>query len=192
VTQVRLVAEPRSDFGKGAARRLRRSGRVPAVLYGSGSALTHVSLDDHDLTQGLRRPQVVFEIELAGDVTLAKPRDIQRDPVRQILEHIDLVVVSRAEAQARGAMAEAIRLAEELAVEAGIDPAAAVLAVQEAVANGEDATEAARHAVADVRAQAEAFAEASAAAEAAEEAEAAEGELAEGAVAMEAAEPDES
>jgi large subunit ribosomal protein L25 len=189
VSQVRLVAEPRSDFGKGAARRLRRSGRVPAVLYGSGSELTHVSLDDHDLTQGLRRPQVVFEIELDGEVTLAKPRDIQRDPVRQYLEHVDLVVVSRAEARARSEMADAIRLAEELAAEAGIDPAAAVLAVQEAVAAGEDPEAAARHAVADVRAQAEAFAEASEAAEAAEEAAEAAEALGE---AAESAEPAES
>lgn len=190
MSQVRLVAEHRSEFGKGASRRLRRTGRVPAVLYGSGSELTHVSLDEHDLTQGLRRPQVVFEIELDGDVTLAKPRDIQRDPVRQFLEHIDLVVVSRAEAKARSDMADAIRLAEELAAEAGIDPAAAVLAVQEAVANGEDAAEAARHAVADVRAQAEAFAEAAEAAEAAEEAGAVEG--LEGVESGEAAPADES
>ena len=94
MSEVRLVAEPRSDFGKGAARRLRRAGQVPAVIYGAGSELQHVALPGHDLDLALTKPKVVIEVELAGKVTVTKPRDIQRDPVSRRLEHVDLIVVA--------------------------------------------------------------------------------------------------
>ncbi len=115
---VRLDAEPRSEFGKGAARRLRRDGRVPAVLYGDDAVLLHVSLPGHDLEQALRKPRVTFEIVQSGNTTLAKPRDIQRDPVRRTLEHVDLIIVTEAEARARAAESEALIAEAAAAAEA--------------------------------------------------------------------------
>ncbi|MFM9134549.1 MAG: 50S ribosomal protein L25 [bacterium] len=115
---VRLDAEPRSEFGKGAARRLRRDGRVPAVLYGDDATLVHVSLPGHDLEQALRRPRVTFEIVQTAGTTLAKPRDVQRDPVRRTLEHVDLIIVTESEARARAAESEALIAEAAAAAEA--------------------------------------------------------------------------
>lgn len=171
VTQVRISAEARSDFGKGASRRIRRDGRVPAVIYGEGSELIHVSLPAHDLELALRKPRVVLEVQAPSGAKITKPRDVQRDPVRLTLEHIDLVVITEAEAKERAAIADAIHAAEEAALEAGIDPAAAVVAVEEAIAHGEDPEHAAEHAVTDAEAKAEEYTEANKAAEAAEAAE---------------------
>ncbi len=115
---IRLEAEPRSDFGKGAARRLRRSGRIPVVLYGSGSELVHLSLPGHDLEQALRKPKVTLEIVQGSSTTLVKPRDVQRDPVRRSIEHVDLIVVSAAEARERAAEAEVLVAEAAAAAEA--------------------------------------------------------------------------
>lgn len=115
---VRLEAEPRSDFGKGASRRLRRSGRIPVVLYGGGTQLVHLSLPGHDLEQALRKPKVTLEIVQGSAVTLAKPRDIQRDPVRRTIEHVDLLVVSATEARERAAEAEVLVAEAAAAAEA--------------------------------------------------------------------------
>ena len=115
---VRLDAEPRSDFGKGAARRLRREGRIPAVLYGQGVTLVHLSLPGHDLEQALRKPKVTLEIVQGGATTLAKPRDVQRDPVKRTIEHVDLVIVSAAEARERAAEAEVLVAEAAAAAEA--------------------------------------------------------------------------
>lgn len=115
---VRLDAEPRSDFGKGAARRLRRDGRIPAVLYGDDSGLVHLSLPGHDLEQALRRPRVTFEIVRSGGTTLAKPRDVQRDPVRRTLEHVDLIIVTESEARERAVESEALIAEAAAAAEA--------------------------------------------------------------------------
>ena len=134
MTQVSITAVPRDDFGKGAARRLRRAGLVPAVIYGSDTELQHVSLPAHELDLALRKPKVVLEVDLGGSSTLVKPRDVQREPVKRYLEHIDLVVVSKAEAAQRSASANAIVHAEEAAVEAGVDKVAVAIAVQEFIA----------------------------------------------------------
>jgi large subunit ribosomal protein L25 len=115
---IRLEAEPRSDFGKGAARRLRRSGRIPVVLYGSGAELVHLSLPGHDLEQALRKPKVTLEIVQGASTTLVKPRDVQRDPVRRTIEHVDLIVVSAAEARERAAEAEVLVAEAAAAAEA--------------------------------------------------------------------------
>lgn len=115
MTQVSITAEPRSDFGKGAARRSRRAGLVPAVIYGHGQEIQHVALPDHDLALALRKPGVVLEVTFEGKTVLAAPRDVQRDPVRRILEHVDLVVVSKKEAEAIAVAAE--EHAAELAAE---------------------------------------------------------------------------
>lgn len=162
MTTVALTAIPRSDFGKGAARRLRRDGNIPAVIYGEGTELVHIAIANHDLDLALRKPRVVLSISIDGGTVLTKPRDIQRDPVKRTLEHIDLVIITEQEAKERSAMADAIKAATEAAEEAGIDAAAAVQALEEAVAAGEDPTKAAEHAVADAEHQAEAYAEAAA------------------------------
>jgi large subunit ribosomal protein L25 len=181
VTTVALTAVPRSDFGKGAARRIRREGNIPAVIYGSGTELVHCALPTHDLDLALRKPRVVLSVTVDGATMLVKPRDIQRDPVKRSLDHVDLVIITKAEAQERGAMAEAIKAATEAAEEAGMDAASAVQALEEAVAAGENPEEAAKHAVADAEHKAEEYAEAAQheadveAAEAAEAAESAEG-----------------
>jgi large subunit ribosomal protein L25 len=118
IVNIRLEAEPRSDFGKGAARRLRRSGRIPVVLYGSGTELVHLSLPGHDLEQALRKPKVTLEIVQGSATTLTKPRDIQRDPVRRTIEHVDLIIVTAAEARERAAEAEVLVAEAAAAAEA--------------------------------------------------------------------------
>ena len=167
MTQISIEAQPRSDFGKGASRRLRRTGRIPAVIYGHGAELMHISLPGHDLELALRKARVVLAVQTAAGVRLTKPRDVQRDPVRQILEHVDLVVITEAEASQRAAIADAIQAAEDAAVEAGMDPAQAVAALEEAISHGEDPGHAAEHAVTDAEAKAEEYSDANRAAEAA-------------------------
>lgn len=175
MTTVALTAVPRSDFGKGAARRIRRDGNIPAVIYGEGTDLLHIALPTHDLDLALRKPRVVLEISFDGKQLLTKPRDIQRDPVKRTLEHVDLVIITAAEAQDRSDMADAIKAATAAAEEAGMDAAAAVQALEEAVAAGENPADAAEHAVADAEHQADQYAEAAAHAADVEAAEAAEG-----------------
>lgn len=162
VTTVAMSAVPRSDFGKGAARRIRRDGHIPAVIYGEGTDLLHVALPAHDLDLALRKPRVVLSITFDGDTVMVKPRDIQRDPVKRNLEHLDLVVISKEEARERSDMADAIKAATLAAEEAGMDAGAVIQALEAAVAAGEDPTQAVKHAVADAEQQAEAYAEAAA------------------------------
>lgn len=178
MAEVRLTAEDRTEFGKGAARRLRRDGRVPAVLYGDGEAPRHVSLDDHDLTQALRQTKVILEIDLAGDVIPTAPRDIQRDPVRQRLKHIDLIALDRAALRARQVEAEAVSRAEEVAAEKELDAVALSDIVTAMLAEGADADSVVDAAVEQLEAEMKAQAQAAAAAAAAEDAaeEQAEGE----------------
>ncbi|HTY73388.1 MAG TPA: 50S ribosomal protein L25/general stress protein Ctc [Actinomycetes bacterium] len=95
--EFRIAAESRTEFGKGAARRLRRGSKVPAVLYGHGNATTHVSLPEHDLMLALKHPNVLLELDLESGKQLALPKAVQRDPVRLTLEHVDLVIVTRGE-----------------------------------------------------------------------------------------------
>ncbi len=101
--QISIAAELRSDFGKGAARRLRRAGLIPAVIYGQGSELVHVSVDAHELGKAIKVSNLVLEITGAGNGVKVAPREIQRDPVRMVLEHVDFVVLSPAEVAARQA-----------------------------------------------------------------------------------------
>jgi large subunit ribosomal protein L25 len=97
VSEVRIAAEPRTEFGKGAARRTRRAGRVPAVLYGHGSDPLHLSLPGHDLMLALKTPNVLLTLDIQGRDELALPKDVQRDPLKGFLEHVDLVIVRRGE-----------------------------------------------------------------------------------------------
>ena len=96
--EVRIAAEPRDQFGKGAARQVRRQGRVPAVLYGHGTETRHVSLPGHDVLLALRTPNVLIRLEgLSGGNELALPKAVQRDPIRGSVEHVDLILVRHGE-----------------------------------------------------------------------------------------------
>jgi len=98
VSEVRISAEQRTEFGKGAARRIRRDHRVPAVIHGHGGAPRHISLPAHELMMALKTHNVLLQISFPdGPDELAIPKDVQRDPVRGTLEHIDLLVVRSGE-----------------------------------------------------------------------------------------------
>jgi large subunit ribosomal protein L25 len=99
VPEVRIAAEPRTEFGKGGARRTRRAGNIPAVLYGHGTDPRHISLPTRAFESALRTDgaNVLLEVAIDGDTELALPKSIQRDPVRGVIEHIDLILVRRGE-----------------------------------------------------------------------------------------------
>jgi large subunit ribosomal protein L25 len=98
VSQVSIAAESRDEFGKGAARRLRRDGKIPAVVYGHGGEPRHVALPGHELMLALKTSNVLLELQLDGGGTeLTLPKSIQRDPVKYTLEHVDLVTVKLGE-----------------------------------------------------------------------------------------------
>jgi large subunit ribosomal protein L25 len=93
----KLVAEPRDQFGKGAARKIRAAGKIPAVIYGHGTEPQHVTLPGHEVSLILRKANAVLDLDIAGKAQLALVKDVQKDPVRQIIEHIDLIVVRKGE-----------------------------------------------------------------------------------------------
>ncbi|MDR0960448.1 MAG: 50S ribosomal protein L25/general stress protein Ctc [Propionibacteriaceae bacterium] len=96
--QVVLNAQERTEFGKGAARRLRREHRVPAVLYGHGAEPIHVSLPEHETMLALRVANAVLTLEIEGkESQLALAKDIQRHPIKDLVEHVDLLAVRRGE-----------------------------------------------------------------------------------------------
>jgi large subunit ribosomal protein L25 len=98
VPEVKIAAEARTEFGKGAARRARREGKVPAVLYGHGTETRHLNLPGHDLMLALKTPNVLLSLEgLKNGSEIALPKAVQRDPVRGFLEHVDLILVRRGE-----------------------------------------------------------------------------------------------
>ncbi|MCW2582457.1 MAG: ribosomal protein [Klenkia sp.] len=95
----RLDAEIRTEFGKGSARRTRRAGRVPAVLYGHGQAVQHLSLPAREFAAALRNggTNVLLTVTLEGTEHLALTKSIQRDPLTRVHEHVDLLIVRRGE-----------------------------------------------------------------------------------------------
>jgi large subunit ribosomal protein L25 len=98
VPEVRIEAELRTEFGKGAARRTRRAGRVPAVIYGHGTQARHLSLPEHELMLALKTPNALLRIEgLPGRSGLALPKAVQRNPIKGVIEHVDLIEVRRGE-----------------------------------------------------------------------------------------------
>jgi large subunit ribosomal protein L25 len=98
VSEVRISAEPRTEFGKGGARRTRRAGKVPAVLYGHGEQPRHLSLPIREITNALRYDaNALLELQLDGGAELALAKDVQRDPLKQTIDHIDLIAVRRGE-----------------------------------------------------------------------------------------------
>ena len=101
MSEVKISAEPRTEFGKGGARRTRRAGKVPAVLYGHGEAPQHIALPAREFAAAIRHGGLnqVFTIDIVGGsgTTLALPKAIQRDPVKDTYEHVDLIIVKRGE-----------------------------------------------------------------------------------------------
>lgn len=101
MSEVKISAEPRTEFGKGGARRTRRAGLVPAVLYGHGEAPVHISLPAREFAAAIRHGGLnqVFTIDVVGGTgaTLALPKAIQRDPIKDTYEHVDLIIVKRGE-----------------------------------------------------------------------------------------------
>jgi large subunit ribosomal protein L25 len=93
----KLAAEVRTKFGKGAARKLRAADKIPAVVYGHGTEPQHISLPGHETMLLVRTANAVVDLDIDGTAQLALVKDVQRDPVRQIIEHIDLVVLRRGE-----------------------------------------------------------------------------------------------
>jgi large subunit ribosomal protein L25 len=92
-----ISAEVRDQFGKGAARKLRALGKIPAVLYGHGTDPQHVSLPGHETALIIRRANAIIDLDIAGQHQLALVKDVQKDPVRQIIEHLDLIIVKAGE-----------------------------------------------------------------------------------------------
>lgn len=92
-----LKTEARTTFGKGVARKIRATGKIPAVIYGHGTEPQHVTLPGHDTALILRKSNQVLELDIDGKIQLALVKDVQKDPVRQIIEHIDLIVVRKGE-----------------------------------------------------------------------------------------------
>src|SRR5690606_37881920 len=93
----KIVADVRDSFGKGAARKLRAVGKIPAVLYGHGTEPQHLTLPGHEVMLLLRKANAMIDLDIAGKAQLALVKDVQKDPVRQIIEHIDLVVIRKGE-----------------------------------------------------------------------------------------------
>ncbi|MDN5796762.1 MAG: 50S ribosomal protein L25/general stress protein Ctc [Intrasporangium sp.] len=95
--EIKLTAQPRTQFGKGAARKLRREHQIPAVIYGHGTDPIHVALPGHATMMALKTTNAVLTVDLDGKETLVLAKDVQRDPIKPIIEHVDLVVVRRGE-----------------------------------------------------------------------------------------------
>ncbi|GAA2131065.1 50S ribosomal protein L25/general stress protein Ctc [Streptomyces synnematoformans] len=98
MAEYKITAEPRTETGKGAARRLRRQDKVPGVVYGHGGAPRHVALPSYDLLMALKTSNVLISLEVDGKSELVIPKDVQRDILRSgVLTHVDLLVVKRGE-----------------------------------------------------------------------------------------------
>ena len=95
--EVKLTAEVRTEFGKGAARRIRRADKVPAVLYGHGTDPIHITLPGHETLLALRTNNALLSIDVDGTSQLALPKQVQRDPLKHTIEHVDLVIVRSGE-----------------------------------------------------------------------------------------------
>lgn len=99
MSEVRLTAETRTEFGKGGARRTRRAGKVPAVIYGHGDNPRHVALPAREFANAIRHggANVLLTLDVEGGEQLAIPKSIQRHPIKGYFEHVDLLAVRRGE-----------------------------------------------------------------------------------------------
>lgn len=96
--EVRIAAQPRTEFGKGPARRERQAGRVPAVVYGHGTDTRHITLPGHDVMMALKTANVLIRLDgLPGGNQLVLPKAVQRDPIKGFVEHVDFIMVRRGE-----------------------------------------------------------------------------------------------
>lgn len=95
----KITAEKRTEFGKGAARRIRRDDKIPAVVYGHGNDPIHLTLPGHDTMMALKHggANALLELDIDGDTQLALTKQVQVDPIRRVLEHIDFVAVRQGE-----------------------------------------------------------------------------------------------
>jgi large subunit ribosomal protein L25 len=93
----KVVADTRETFGKGAARKIRAAGKIPAVLYGHGTEPQHLTLPGHQVALLIRKANAVLDLQIAGSSQIALVKDVQKDPVHQVIEHIDLIVIKRGE-----------------------------------------------------------------------------------------------
>jgi large subunit ribosomal protein L25 len=95
----KITAEKRTEFGKGAARRIRRDHKIPAVVYGHGNDPIHLTLPGHDTMMALKHggANALLELDIDGDTQLALTKQVQVDPIRRVLEHIDFVAIRRGE-----------------------------------------------------------------------------------------------
>ncbi|MET9290537.1 50S ribosomal protein L25/general stress protein Ctc [Streptomyces sp. NPDC003077] len=97
MAEVKLTAEIRSDFGKGAARRTRRENKVPAVVYGHGAEPKHVAVDGHALMMALKTPNALISLDVDGKSELVIPKAVQREAIRGFLVHVDFLAVQKGE-----------------------------------------------------------------------------------------------
>jgi len=97
MAEIKITGTIRTEFGKGASRRARRDGLVPAVIYGHGEKPQHITLSAREIGVALKQANVLLDITIDGKNELTLPKAIVRDPLKQILEHIDLVLVRRGE-----------------------------------------------------------------------------------------------
>lgn len=97
MSQIKITAETRTEFGKGAARRIRRDNKIPAVLYEHGQTPTHVTLPGHEMALALKNTNALFQVTIGKTKHLSIPRQVQRDPLRRDIEHVDLLIVKKGE-----------------------------------------------------------------------------------------------
>ncbi|WP_037608153.1 50S ribosomal protein L25/general stress protein Ctc [Streptacidiphilus rugosus] len=97
MSEIRLSAEVRTEFGKGSARRARRAGLVPAVVYGHGHAPVHLNLPGHDLMLALKTPNALISLPIDGKQEFVLPKAVQREAIKRTIEHVDLILVKRGE-----------------------------------------------------------------------------------------------
>ena len=125
--EVTIIAEARTEFGKGAARRIRRADKIPAVLYGHGTDPVHITLPGHETLLALRTANALLSIQLDGGSQLALPKQVQRDPIKRTIEHVDLVLVRRGE---KVTVDVAIQVEGDAAPEALVDVVATSIPVE--------------------------------------------------------------
>ncbi|MFE4371207.1 50S ribosomal protein L25/general stress protein Ctc [Streptomyces sp. NPDC056835] len=97
MAEVKISAEVRAEFGKGAARRTRRANKVPAVIYGHGADTVHVTLPGHELMMALKTANALISLDIEGRNELVIPKAVQRNALKGHIEHVDLLAVKRGE-----------------------------------------------------------------------------------------------
>jgi len=97
MSEQKLAAEVRAEFGKGFARRARMAGQIPAVIYGHGAEPIHITLPAKATTLAVRTANALLSLDINGEEHLALVKDIQRNPIKQIIEHLDLLTVRKGE-----------------------------------------------------------------------------------------------